>query len=124
MCNKKCSRVFIEGLIDSFLTEEIIPDILIDVFSGQKFLVSIMTQTFVISFLDFIHHTRIETFSSISLILSKNVSLVCLLYLLQDRSGHQEISIYCSLFSVFNSVINSFVSVFFNDSQSKIQDTK
>ncbi|XP_020602446.1 uncharacterized protein LOC110041496 [Orbicella faveolata] len=38
MCNKKYSRRFIEGLIDSFLTEEIIPDILIDVFSGQNFL--------------------------------------------------------------------------------------
>lgn len=53
MCNKKYSRRFIEGLIDSFLTEEIIPDILIDVFSGEKFLVSIMTHTFVISFFDF-----------------------------------------------------------------------
>jgi len=37
-CNEKYSRRFIEGLIDSFLTEEIIPDILIDVFSGEKFL--------------------------------------------------------------------------------------
>lgn len=52
MCNKKYSRRFIEGLIDSFLTEEIIPDILIDVFSGEKFLVSIMTHTFLISFLE------------------------------------------------------------------------
>lgn len=38
MCDKKYSRRFIEGLIDNFLTEEIIPDILIDVFSGEKFL--------------------------------------------------------------------------------------
>lgn len=53
MCNKKYSTRFIEGLIDSFLTEEIIPDILINVFSGEKFLVSIMTHTFVISFFDF-----------------------------------------------------------------------
>jgi len=58
MCNKKYSRRFIEGLIDSFLTEEIIPDILIDVFSGQKFLVSIMTHTFLISFPGFIHLTK------------------------------------------------------------------
>ena len=52
MCDKKYSRRFVEGLIDSFLTEEIIPDILIDVFSGEKFLVSIMAHTFVISFLN------------------------------------------------------------------------
>ncbi|KAJ7333080.1 hypothetical protein OS493_018252 [Desmophyllum pertusum] len=38
MSNKKHSRRFVEGLIDSFLTDEIIPDILIDVFSGEKFL--------------------------------------------------------------------------------------
>ena len=41
MCDKKHSRTFAAGLIDSFLTEEIIPDILIDVISGKKFLVCV-----------------------------------------------------------------------------------
>jgi len=36
--DKKHSRKFVEGLINSFLTEEFIPDILIDVLSGKKFL--------------------------------------------------------------------------------------
>lgn len=38
MCNQKHSRRFVEALIASFLTEEIIPDLLIDVLSGTKFL--------------------------------------------------------------------------------------
>ena len=44
MCDKKHSRRFAAGLIDSFLTEEIIPDILIDVISGKKFLVCVHSQ--------------------------------------------------------------------------------
>ena len=59
MCNKKHSRRFTDGLIDSFLREEIIPDILIDVFSGKRFLVSIIIQEF-ISFLEFMHHEVLE----------------------------------------------------------------
>ena len=87
MCNEKYSRRFIEALIDSFLTEEIIPDILINVFSGAKFLVSIMAHTFVISFVDFIHHSYIENCFFISF---KKISLLaCVLYFLQDISGHQ-----------------------------------
>ena len=41
MCDHKHSRKFIEDLINSFLMDEIIPDILIDVLSGKKYLVSI-----------------------------------------------------------------------------------
>ena len=41
MCDHKHSRTFIEDLINSFLMEEIIPDILIDILSGKKYLVSI-----------------------------------------------------------------------------------
>ena len=41
MCDYKHSRKFIEDLINSFLMEEIIPDILIDILSGKKYLVSI-----------------------------------------------------------------------------------
>ena len=41
MCDHKHSRKFIEDLINSFLMEEIIPDILIDILSGKKYLVSI-----------------------------------------------------------------------------------
>ena len=117
MCNKKYSRIFIEGLIDSFLTEEIIPDILIDVFSGKKFLVSIMTHTFVISFLDFIHHTYIENCVFISLILLQKISLLHV-FSIFFKTGVDikrfllEICKYCCLFSVFKFVINSFVITF------------
>lgn len=38
MCNEKFSRKFVEDLIDSFLIEEIVPDVLIDVLVGKKFL--------------------------------------------------------------------------------------
>lgn len=38
MCDHKHSRKFIEDLINSFLMEEIIPDILIDILSGKKYL--------------------------------------------------------------------------------------
>ena len=41
MCNKKHARRYIDSLIDSFLREEIIPDILIDVLSHKSFLVCI-----------------------------------------------------------------------------------
>lgn len=38
MCDRKHSRKFVEDLIHSFLLEEIIPDVLIDVLSGKKYL--------------------------------------------------------------------------------------
>lgn len=38
MCDKKHSRRFVDDLIESFLADEIIPDVLIDVLSGKKFL--------------------------------------------------------------------------------------
>lgn len=41
MRDHKHSRKLIEDLINSFLMEEIIPDILIDILSGKKYLVSI-----------------------------------------------------------------------------------
>ena len=43
MCDKKHSRRFVDDLIESFLADEIIPDLLIDVLSGKKFLVNTTT---------------------------------------------------------------------------------
>ena len=43
MCDKKRSRRFVDDLIESFLADEIIPDVLIDVLSGKKFLVNTTT---------------------------------------------------------------------------------
>ena len=43
MCNRKYSRKFVDDLINSFLIEELVPDVLIDVLVGKKFLVSPMT---------------------------------------------------------------------------------
>lgn len=38
MCNRKYSRKFVDDLINSFLIEELVPDVLIDVLVGKKFL--------------------------------------------------------------------------------------
>ena len=43
MCNRKYSRKFVDDLINSFLIEELVPDVLIDVLVGKKFLVSPIT---------------------------------------------------------------------------------
>lgn len=43
MCNRKYSRKFVDDLINSFLIEELVPDLLIDVLVGKKFLVSLIT---------------------------------------------------------------------------------
>ena len=43
MCDKKHSRRFVDDLIESLLADEIIPDVLIDVLSGKKFLVNTTT---------------------------------------------------------------------------------
>ena len=43
MCNRKYSRKFVDDLINSFLIEELVPDVLIDVLVGKKFLVGSIT---------------------------------------------------------------------------------
>ena len=43
MCNRKYSRKFVDDLINNFLIEELVPDLLIDVLVGKKFLVSPIT---------------------------------------------------------------------------------